>query len=52
MHPLVAFVRRRLKHDADATRARHMQAYMKSAMPYRGVPAPLQKAIIADALRQ
>jgi len=34
-------VRRELRRIADPRRAPAMQAYMKSAMPYHGIPAPL-----------
>ncbi len=39
-HPLVVEVRTALKKAADPAKATPMQAYMKSAMPYRGVPSP------------
>jgi 3-methyladenine DNA glycosylase AlkD len=45
---LIAAVRERLAAAADAARAPAMQAYMKSAMPYRGVPSPGVKAICKD----
>lgn len=45
MHPLVRAVRRALAADADSVKARQMQAYMKSGMPYRGVAAPAQRRI-------
>lgn len=38
-------LRAALKDLADPTKAGPMQAYMKSAMPYHGVPAPLFKKI-------
>jgi hypothetical protein len=41
-HLLVVEVRTALKKAANAAQATHMQTYMKSAMPYRGVPAPLR----------
>lgn len=42
--PIVTEVRRLLATSADPQRARTMQAYMKSAMPFRGVSAvPLRK---------
>ncbi|GAA3581572.1 DNA alkylation repair protein [Amycolatopsis ultiminotia] len=48
---LVAAVRSGLADLADATRAPAMQAYMKSEMPFRGVPKParatLTKAVFA-----
>jgi 3-methyladenine DNA glycosylase AlkD len=40
---LVDAVRRALRAAADPARAPGMQAYMKSAMPYHGVPAPAQR---------
>ena len=45
MHPLVVEVRAALEKAADPVKAPHMQAYMKSAMPYRGVSGPEQKMI-------
>jgi 3-methyladenine DNA glycosylase AlkD len=36
---------------ADAPRAAEMQAYMKSAMPFVGLPAPLRRQLAADVLR-
>jgi 3-methyladenine DNA glycosylase AlkD len=44
-HPLILEVRSALEQAADPQKAPKMQAYMKSAMPYRGVSAPEQKAI-------
>jgi 3-methyladenine DNA glycosylase AlkD len=44
-HPLVVEVRRALEKAANPAKAPQMQAYMKSAMPYRGVSSPEQKAI-------
>jgi 3-methyladenine DNA glycosylase AlkD len=44
-HPLVVEVRAALEKAADPVKAPQMQAYMKSAMPYRGVSGPEQKAI-------
>ena len=44
-HPLIAEVRAALKKVANPAKAPQMQAYMKSAMPYRGVSSPEQKAI-------
>ena len=42
--PLGTLLRERLREAADPARAPGMQAYMKSAMPYLGVPAvPLRK---------
>jgi len=50
-HPLVRTVRRALAEAADPTKAAAMQAYMKSAMPYRGVSAPLLKRVCRDAFK-
>jgi len=44
-HPLIVEVRVALERSADPVKATQMQAYMKSAMPYRGVSSPEQKAI-------
>jgi 3-methyladenine DNA glycosylase AlkD len=44
-HPLVLEVRAALERAADPLKAPNMQAYMKSAMPYRGVSGPEQKVI-------
>ena len=44
-HPLVLEVRAALEKAADSGKAQKMQAYMKSAMPYRGVSSLDQKAI-------
>lgn len=38
--PLLASVRRAFRAQADANRAKQMQAYMKSSMPFHGVPMP------------
>jgi 3-methyladenine DNA glycosylase AlkD len=38
-------IRRALADHADAAKAAGMQAYMKSAMPYRGVMMPVQRQI-------
>ena len=42
-HPLARAVCAALKQAADPAKARPMQAYMKSAMPFRGVSGPEQK---------
>ena len=49
MHPLVQTIRRGLAEVAAPTRAPQMQAYMKSAMPYRGVSSPALKRLCRDA---
>jgi 3-methyladenine DNA glycosylase AlkD len=45
VHALVAAVRDGLAAAADPAKAPGMQSYMKSAMPYRGVPAPVQERL-------
>jgi 3-methyladenine DNA glycosylase AlkD len=42
---LIGTLRRELAAVADPVRAPQMQAYMKSAMPYHGVPAPLLRKV-------
>ena len=44
-HPLVRAVRRALQDAADPAKTPQMQAYMKSAMPYRGVSGPEQRRL-------
>jgi 3-methyladenine DNA glycosylase AlkD len=44
-HALGKAIRRALKARADPARAPQMQRYMKSAMPYYGVSAPVQKQV-------
>jgi len=44
-HPLVRAVRGALEEAPDPAKAPQMQAYMKSALPYRGVSGPAQKAL-------
>ena len=41
-------IRRRLADAADPQKAPQMQAYMKSAMPYRGVSAPVLKRLCRE----
>ena len=43
---LVASVRQALAGVADPVRAPAMAAYMKSAMPFRGIPAPVRRAAL------
>ena len=49
--PLVAAIRDALRQAADADRAPGMQAYMKSSMPFRGVPVPAVRSITKAAVR-
>jgi 3-methyladenine DNA glycosylase AlkD len=44
-------IRAALKSAADPTEAQAMQSYMKSAMPFLGVPAPVRRRIVRDAIR-
>ena len=48
--PLVTNVRRRLRALADPAKAGPMQAYMKSSMPFLGVPTPAQRAVCREAV--
>ena len=50
-HPLVVTVREGLAKAADPAKAPQMQAYMKSAMPYRGVSSPELKSLCRDAFK-
>jgi 3-methyladenine DNA glycosylase AlkD len=45
LHPAVTAIRAGLAAAADPVRAKGAQAYMKSAMPFYGVPAPAQKRL-------
>lgn len=49
-HPLVTALRKGLADAADPLRAPTMQRYMKSEMPFRGVPAPLGARIERAAI--
>jgi len=44
--PLLLHLRSELKQAADPSRAPQMQRYMKSAMPYHGVPGPLLRLVL------
>jgi 3-methyladenine DNA glycosylase AlkD len=46
---LLANLRKALKQAADPARAAGMQAYMKSSMPYYGVPTPVMRTICKAA---
>lgn len=48
--PVVAAVRSELARAGDPGRAAAQQAYMKSAMPYRGITAPELKALLRPLL--
>ena len=47
---LVRIVRATLASAADPGNAGPMQAYMKSAMPYRGIPAPALRSLLRPVL--
>ena len=49
-HPLVTRIRLALEGAADKAKAPQMQAYMKSAMPYRGVSSPNLKRLCREAV--
>jgi 3-methyladenine DNA glycosylase AlkD len=48
--PLQTRIRDALAAVADPAKAAPMQAYMKSSMPYYGVPAPLLRAVCKEVL--
>lgn len=48
----IAALRATFAAHANAQRAPAMQAYMKSAMPYHGIEAPLRRRLAAEVLQQ
>jgi 3-methyladenine DNA glycosylase AlkD len=48
---LLIEIRRRLRETRDPAKATGMQAYMKSAMPYHGVPVPVVRKIAREVFR-
>jgi 3-methyladenine DNA glycosylase AlkD len=48
---LITTVRQRLAEAGNPVKAPTMQAYMKSSMPYRGVPAPGQRALASELFK-
>ncbi|KXO93885.1 DNA alkylation repair protein [Tsukamurella pseudospumae] len=52
MTDLAAAIRAELRAAADPERAPKMQAYMKSAMPFLGVPSPAVRTITAAVRRE
>ena len=48
---LVSEIRRGLAGNAEPAKAEGMRAYMKSAMPYRGVQTPLRRKLVRAAIR-
>ena len=49
--PLVAAIRSAFAAHADPARARPMQVYMKSALPFFGIPAPLRRRLTLQAAK-
>src|SRR5262245_4757580 len=49
---LVDTIRKEIGRRADPVRAKAMQAYMKSSMPYRGVPAVPLRSVLQEAFRR
>ncbi len=47
---LIADLRARFMAAADSALAGPMQAYMKSALPFHGIPAPLRRRLTAEAV--
>ncbi|HLU56680.1 MAG TPA: DNA alkylation repair protein [Pseudonocardia sp.] len=50
MHPIVERLRADLAAHADPAAAAEMQRYMKSAMPFRGVPKPARERLLKAAV--
>jgi 3-methyladenine DNA glycosylase AlkD len=48
---LIAALRSVFAANADAARAAPMQAYMKSALPFHGIAAPLRRRLTTDAVK-
>ena len=48
---LVTVIRQALADNANPEKASGMRAYMKSAMPYRGVQTPVRRKLVRAALR-
>jgi 3-methyladenine DNA glycosylase AlkD len=48
--PLIAALRAAFASHADAKNAGPMQAYMKSALPFYGIPAPLRRKLTTGAV--
>ena len=49
--PLIAALRAAFAAHADAAQAAPMQAYMKSALPFYGIAAPLRRRLTAEAVK-
>ena len=51
VNQLVTNIRQGLAENANREKATGMRAYMKSAMPYRGVQTPIRRKLVRAALR-
>lgn len=49
---LISAIRTALAQNANPEKAAGMRAYMKSAMPYRGVQTPVRRKLVRAALRE
>lgn len=49
--PLIDALRSAFAAHADPSKAAPMQAYMKSALPFHGIPAPLRRRLTAAAVK-
>ncbi|HZG90512.1 MAG TPA: DNA alkylation repair protein, partial [Pseudonocardia sp.] len=52
MHEVVRAVRQGLAEVADQGAAEGMRAYMKSAMPFRGVPKPSRERLLRELVAE
>ena len=50
--PLIVALRAAFAAHADAAQAAPMQAYMKSALPFSGIAAPLRRRLTAEAVKR
>jgi 3-methyladenine DNA glycosylase AlkD len=50
--PLIDALRAAFAAHADVKHAGPMQAYMKSALPFHGIPAPLRRQLTAQAVKE
>jgi 3-methyladenine DNA glycosylase AlkD len=51
MNQILLELRRRLKEASDPVKAPQMRAYMKSEMPYHGVPSPIARKISREVFK-
>ncbi|MBU0528573.1 DNA alkylation repair protein [bacterium] len=52
MQPITNYIKSELKQHGDATKARQMQAYMKTDQPFYGVQSKLRKQIFREAIKK